>query len=154
MDSVKFGRALGIGARLAGKTIAQAVDAAASPNPRAAAKPAPQRTATVIPPPVVRAAASAKATREGVKRGGKRFGEAVWGPTARAGKVLWLEVTGVFFALVAAGGAQSVWIHRVGISSTASTYERQHFWLSIGMFCLFAYFCVSSFVRANRKSRG
>ena len=95
-----------------------------------------------------------KATREGVKRGGKRFGEAVWGPTARAGKVLWLEVTGVFFALVAAGGAQSVWIHRVGISSTASTYERQHFWLSIGMFCLFAYFCVSSFVRANRKSRG
>jgi len=153
MDSVKFGRALGIGARLAGKTFVQAVDAAASPNPRvsqpAPAKPAP----TVISPTAARAVTSAKATHEGVKRGGKKFGEAVWGPTARAGKVLWLEVTGVFFALVAAGGAQSVWIHRVGISSTASTYERQHFWLSIGMFCLFAYFCVSSFVRANRKSR-
>ena len=33
MDSVRFGRALGIGARLAAKTVASAVDAATAPNP-------------------------------------------------------------------------------------------------------------------------
>src|SRR5260370_39516963 len=38
MDSVRFGRALGIGARVAAKTLATAVDAATSPNPSAAEK--------------------------------------------------------------------------------------------------------------------
>ena len=33
MDSVRFGRTLGIGARLAAKTLVTAVDAATSPNP-------------------------------------------------------------------------------------------------------------------------
>src|SRR5882757_8682233 len=38
MDSVRFGRVLGIGARLAAKTMVSAVDAATSPNPSAEAK--------------------------------------------------------------------------------------------------------------------
>jgi hypothetical protein len=37
MDRVRFGRALGYGARHAAKSLAKAADAAASPNPRAAA---------------------------------------------------------------------------------------------------------------------
>src|ERR1700761_8044634 len=35
------------------------------------------------------------------KREGKKFGERIWGPFAHAGGVLWLEVTGCFFALFA-----------------------------------------------------
>src|SRR5260370_34757234 len=38
MDSVRFGRVLGIGARLAAKTMVSAVDAATAPNPSAGAK--------------------------------------------------------------------------------------------------------------------
>src|SRR3982075_2517124 len=38
MDSVRFGRVLGIGARLAAKTMVSAVEAATAPNPSAAAK--------------------------------------------------------------------------------------------------------------------
>ena len=38
MDSVRFGRALGVGARAAAKTLVMAVDAATAPNPSAGAK--------------------------------------------------------------------------------------------------------------------
>src|ERR1700709_1696071 len=38
MDSVRFGRVLGIGARLAAKTMVSAVDAATAPNPSAGGK--------------------------------------------------------------------------------------------------------------------
>jgi len=154
MDSVRFGRVLGIGTRLAGKTIAQAVDAAASPNPRATSTPPPEKVPTIIPPQVTRAVASAKATRQGVARGGKKFGEAVWGPIARSGKVLWLEVTGVFFGLVAAFGVQGVWQHRAGALITATADERKHFWIAAAMALCFGYFCLSSFIRASRKSKG
>src|SRR5271168_4121349 len=41
MDSVRFGRALGVGARAAAKTLVTAVDAATAPNPSA---PAPAST--------------------------------------------------------------------------------------------------------------
>lgn len=153
MDSVRFGRVLGIGARLAGKTLAQAVDAAAAPNPRAPQPCEPEKTVTVIPPPVARAAASARMTSKGVARGGKKFGEAVWGPLARSGRVLWLEVTGVFFGLVAAFGAQGVWLHRAGALAGATPDERKHFWLAAAMAVGFGYFCVSSFIRAARRSR-
>ena len=153
MDSVRFGRVLGIGARLAGKTIVQAVDAAASPNPRAASPAPPEKTVTVIPPPVARAAASARTTTQGVARGSKKFGEAVWSPMVRSGKVLWLEVTGVFFGLVAAAGVQGVYLHRVGAYANATTGERKHFWLAAAMAIVFGYFCLSSFIRANRKNR-
>jgi hypothetical protein len=153
MDSVRFGRVLGIGARLAGKTIVQAVDAAASPNPRATATTPPGETVTVLPPPVARAAASAKATSQGVARGSKKFGEAVWSPMVRSGKVLWLEVTGVFFGLVAAAGVQGVWLHRAGALAAAAPGERRHFWLAAAMTIVFGYFCLSSFLRANRNNR-
>lgn len=159
MDSVRFGRVLGIGARMAGKTLVQAVDAAASPNPRAAAEANQQSTPTIIPPPAARptvaqAAASARSTTQGVARGSKKFGSAVWGPMVRSSKVLWLEVTGLFFGLVALFGAQGIWMHRSGFFAAAQPAERQHLWLAIAMAFGFGYFCVSSFLRAARKSRG
>jgi hypothetical protein len=160
MDSARFGRVLGIGTRLAGKTIVQAVDAAASPNPRAStpsqpeAPQPPAKPVTLIRPTVARATASAKATTKGVARGGKRFGEAIWGPLVRSGKVLWLEVTGVFFGLVSLFGAQGLWLHRAGLHASATSAERQHVVLSAAMAVVFGYFCISSFHRAARKNRG
>ena len=58
MDSVRFGRVLGIGTRLAGKTLVQAVDAATAPNPNSpsvpnqpsAIRPEPPSQGVVIPP--------------------------------------------------------------------------------------------------------
>lgn len=154
MDSVRLGRVLGIGARLAGKTLVQAVDAAASPNPRATPPPPPEKTVTIIPPQAARTAASVKTTTQGVARGSRKFGEAVWKPMVRSGKVLWLEVTGVFFGLVALFGAQGIWLHRAGALANASPDERKHFWLAAGMAIGFGYFCFTSFLSANRKNRG
>ncbi len=49
MDSVRFGRALGIGARLAAKTLVSAVDAATAPSPSAAQTRSPSRTGSTPP---------------------------------------------------------------------------------------------------------
>jgi hypothetical protein len=172
MDSVRFGRVLGIGARLAGKTLVQAVDAATAPNPtppsaRTAApppsspRPEPPTEGVVIPPtrrPAV-SAASARATEQvrttsqGVARGSRKFGDAVWGPVARASGVLWLEVTGVFFGLIALFGLQGMWSHRFAFSATASHADHQHLLIETALAVVFGYFCASSFIRASRRSR-
>ncbi len=179
MDSVRFGRVLGIGARLAAKTMVSAVDAATAPNPSAGAPanqstaaapaptPTPTATATAASPsdkarPTVRLAqqaerttAQALQTGRGLKEGSKRFGEAAWGPLAKASGALWLEFTGVFFgifAVFAANGAWKTWsaFHKTGLSQDANG----HLLISLAMAAVFTYFCVSSFVKANRRSRG
>ena len=175
MDSVRFGRVLGIGARLAAKTMVSAVDAATAPNPSAGA-PANQSTAAgPVPTPISTAAsgsdkgrpavrlaqqaerttAQVRQTGRGLKEGSKRFGEGAWGTLAKASGALWLEFTGVFFgifALFAANGAWKTWsaLHRTGLSHDANG----HLLISLGMAAVFSYFCVSSFVKANRRSRG
>lgn len=182
MDSVRFGRALGIGARLAAKTLVTAVDAAIAPNPspaqsRAASHPASQ----VVPQPASQATpqysfspstpqpASAaqrtgqsaariplnlRDTTQGVARGTRRFRDATWGPVVKLSGVLWLEFTGVFFgifALFAAGGA---WKLRDNLHRTATNADgRIHFELAAAMAIVFGYFCLSSFLRAHRRSR-
>lgn len=173
MDSVRFGRALGFGARSAAKALVTAVDAASSPNPsatqRAAANPTPQpaasRPATAQPAaPVgpVQAAARAAAqvqknvqqTSAGVARGGKRFGTSVWRPFVKASGVLWLEMTGSFFALFALFAAQSTWTHRTDLHQTALSHTaHQHFLVSCGATLVFLYFSASSFLKARRRSR-
>src|ERR1700742_934861 len=125
MDSVRFGRALGIGARAAAKTFATAVDAATSPNPSATEKtkqsaeaPAPaQASPSVVAgkaessrvrQQAAKTTAQVRQTSAGLKEGSKRFRASVGGPLARLSVALWLELTGVFFgifAVFAAGGA-------------------------------------------------
>jgi hypothetical protein len=118
MDRVRFGRALGIGARHAVKTLVTAVDAATAENPAArstaagtkaapsAASPQPR----VSPPPsrpasavqtAAKTVAQAREVHKGIRRGGRRFGEAIWSPFVRLSGVLWLEVSGVFFGIFA-----------------------------------------------------
>ena len=157
MDSVRFGRALGVGARAAAKTLVTAVDAATSPNPSAgktAGSASARRGSSGVAQQVVRAASQAQQATAGVAQGGKRFGEAVWRPFVRLSGVLWLEFTGVFFgifALYAAGGAWK--LRGEWLEGTANHDAHMHFLMAAGMALVFGYFCVSSFVRAARKGR-
>jgi hypothetical protein len=157
MDSVRFGRALGIGTRLAAKTLASAVDAATAPNPSAKPAAAPTRATaagTQAGQQVRQAAGQVKQTREGLRRGGKRFGEAVWGPFVKLSGVLWLELTGVFFGIFALFAASEVWKQRANLRSTSTNHDaHQHFLVISTMAAVFGYFFVTSFVKAHRRGK-
>jgi hypothetical protein len=169
MDSVRFGRVLGIGARLAAKTVVSAVDAATAPNPSAAkAKQEGGPTAgsgstaekakasrTQLGQNVVRTTAQVRQTGRGLKEGGRRFGEAMWGPLVKVSGALWLELTGVFFGIFAVFAGGNAWKMRGALRETAANHDaHMHLLISVAMAAVFGYFCVSSFVRANRRSRG
>ena len=162
MDRVRFGRALGFGARQAVKTLVTAVDAATAPNPSDkntganSGQPASMRRATDVPPRAAQTAArtveQAREVQSGLKRGGKRFGEAVWGPFVRLSGVLWLEVSGFFFGLFALFFLGAV--IRLRGQWHAGSAEREQLVGAAAMLVLFGYFCVSNFVRARRRERG
>ncbi|HUZ05645.1 MAG TPA: hypothetical protein VMU62_09825 [Acidobacteriaceae bacterium] len=84
-----------------------------------------------------------------VVKEGRRASQSFWKRLAHAGRMLWHEVTGVFFALFALFFAQGVWRTRAAWHQGA---EHQHFVLYLAMAALFAYFSVSSFVRSRRRS--
>jgi hypothetical protein len=166
MDSVRFGRALGIGARLAAKTLVTAADAATAPNPSTGAK---AGTDSATPPKENKAAAAGarvgqqaahttaqvRQTGKGLKRGGKRFGEAVWGPFVKLSGVLWLEFTGVFFGIFAVFAGGGAWRLRGDLHARAVNHDAHvHFVLSALMAIVFGYFCMSSFVKASRRQHG
>ena len=178
MDSVRFGRVLGIGTRLAAKTVAAAMDAATAPNPNPATKPPANQTSnrpsetafSQAPPsqaqPASRAAAAGeraaaqtrrassqvKQAHRGAKQGGKRFGEAVWGPFTKAGRVLWLEFTGVFFGIFALYGLTEVWRQRAYWRDATHHDQHTHFLMGCLMLVVFGYFTLTSFSRARRRS--
>jgi hypothetical protein len=164
MDSVRFGRALGIGARLAAKTLVTAVDAAKAPNPSAgktagaqaaagsAGRSKAESSGARLGEKTARTTAQVVQTGKGLKRGGKRFGEAVWGPFVKLSGQLWLELTGVFFGIFAVFAASSAWKMRGELHETAANHDAHvHLLLTAAMAVVFGYFCVSSFVKANRR---
>lgn len=175
MDSVRFGRALGIGARAAAKTLVTAVDAATAPNPSGeGSKPAPRsappqsalpqgppRTESIAQPQsarvtqqAARSVTQARQTGQGLVRGTKRFGEAAWKPFVKLSGVLWLELVGVFFGLFAFFGAGWAWKLRGDLHETATNHEaHDHFLICVALAVVFGYFLVSSFVKAGRRSR-
>lgn len=170
MDSVRFGRALGVGARAAAKTLVTAVDAATAPNPSAqGTKSAPRSTSPSGPAaaaqqpkaPTSQQAAQkaaqtvtqARQTGQGLVRGSKRFGEAVWTPFVKLSGVLGLELAGVFFGLFAFFGAGWAWKLRGDFHETATNHDaHMRFLVCLVMTVVFTYFLVSSFVKANRRS--
>lgn len=134
-----LGRALGIGVRLASQRVLPA-------NP-------PQRT------PSEERLRSAARIRQGetlgrgtrnVGRGSRNFGRALWNPFAHAGSILWLEVTGMFFALFAVLFAQHLWTLR---AAWRSGTEHTHFLVYAAFTLVFLYFALSSFARARARSR-
>ncbi len=93
----------------------------------------------------------ARTTTARVKRGSKLFRQAMWAPLAKAGSVLWLEVTGVLFGMFACGAALGLWKERANFRATGAPLH--HAWIAAGMFAVFLYFTVSSYVRAARRAR-
>ena len=103
---------------------------------------------------VQQAQAQVKKTGAGIKQGGKRFGEAVWGPFVRLSGVLWLEFTGVFFGVFALSAGIGAWKLRGAVHGAAANGDsHMRFLLTVGMALLFGYFCVSSFIKAARRER-
>ena len=86
----------------------------------------------------------------GAKRGAKAFGQAFLGPFTHAGSILWLEITGLFFALFALFFVQSVYRVR---TAWWQGPEHAHLLLYSALAVGFAWFSVSSFIRAYRKSK-
>lgn len=167
MQPEKVGRVLGIGARVAAKTIreraaqAQAAGAKTSGGanagaaPKPAASPAPSASSAVrdasrdARAAAGQAAAVAALSGKKLARGAGRFGAAMVGPFARAGNILALQITGVFFALF----AMFFLSHAAQTLHAAGRHDR-HGQAYLGLGLVFAWFTVSSFWRARRKAKG
>ncbi len=148
MDRVKFGRALGYGARHAAKTLAQAAEAASAPNP------APNPTAGSLPrTSAARPIAGRSRVRdvEVIRTAGRQAKSSVVAPFVRFSSVVWLQVTGVFFALVAFVMGSAAWRVRTAIHATPGSHDAVKFYAYLGVCAVFTYFTVSSFVRAARR---
>jgi hypothetical protein len=119
----------------------------------------PTTPADAVPRKAIQKAAEAvlqaREVQQGLGRGSRRFGEAVWRPFVRLSGVVWLEVSGVFFGIFALLALGYMWklrgAWRGGAANAAS--HRSLVGAAV-MLALFGYFCVSSFVRARRRERG
>jgi hypothetical protein len=148
MDRVRFGRALGYGARHAAKTLLQAADAASSPSAK--------RPTAAGPAQADRVAERVVQTRRTVaetKKHAGRLGRSVWTPVARFSSVVWLQVTGLFFALIAMFLAQGAWKERAAWHLPLGSHAATKFYVLVVAFAAFAYFSVSNFVRAYLRER-
>lgn len=159
MDRVRFGRALGYGARHLGRTVVQAVDAAGAapaqtPNARTAEpRPTPPSAAASAARHVASRAGTAKASIPQTKAQAAHLGRSVWKPLARFSSVVWLEVTGTFFAVIALFVGSGAWKLRGAIHQPVSSPAAHKLYLYVIVLVLFTYFAVSSFVRAHRRGR-
>jgi hypothetical protein len=154
MDRVRFGRALGYGARHAAKTLMKAADAATTPGPtraatarKTAARPAAQTDR--VAEKVVRTQRTVAET----KKHAGRLGRSVWTPVARFSSVVWLQVTGLFFGLIAMFLAQGAWKERAAWRLPVGSHEATKFWVLVAAFAAFSYFAASNFVRAWLRER-
>lgn len=139
MEPHLFGRKLGIGLRVASRMVKE----------RAAASDAPGVPHRASESYQARGKAVAQKTKN-YAEGGKRFGRAFFGPFIHVASVLWLQVTGVFFAIFAAFFLQSWWKVR---AAYASGPDHRKFILYGILSLAFVYFCVSSFLRARGKEK-
>ncbi len=152
MDAERFGKALGTGVRATAKALKTAAGAAAAPNPRPFTHTTgPSSAAGQAGRTVARGVVQGKVTAAGVKRGSKRFGEAIWGPAARAGGVLWFEVTGSFFGLFALTAGFEVWRRRFDFLTGGQAREKACF--AAAMLLAFGWFTLSSFAKARQRAR-
>jgi hypothetical protein len=158
MQPKKLGQVLGISARVAAKTIrertAQAQAASGTAPAATPAPPAPPDRSDVRPAAqeagVTARQAAGKAAEGGrrLARGAGRFGAAMVGPFARAGGILALQITGVFFALFAL-----FFLSHAAQTIRAVGWHDRHGQVYAGLGLIFAWFTVSSFWRARQKGR-
>lgn len=86
------------------------------------------------------------------KHAGK-LGKSVWTPVARFSSVLWLQVTGTFFTLLALFLSQGLWKQRGAVRLPIDSHAAAMFYLQLAAFVVFTYFAVSNFVRAFLRER-
>jgi hypothetical protein len=72
-------------------------------------------------------------------------------PVKRFSRVVGLQVTGGFFALIALAMATGAWKVRDALHRGVTSHEAIRLYVYIGVGAVFAYFAVSSFVRAERR---
>jgi hypothetical protein len=151
MEPKKVGRALGIGVRVASNMVRQRVAEASATRPAPVSAEIPPATAANSRPAAgPRRSDPGVSKTEAAKRGAKAFGQAVLGPFTHAGGILWLEITGLFFALFAIFFVQSVYrVHTAWRQGPEHTHLLLYGVLAIA----FGWFSVSSFIRAYRKSK-
>jgi hypothetical protein len=165
MQPNRLGRILGIGARVAAdelrKRTAQATSTTTAPVPRPSPSPSIPRPSVASAPPSAASKTSAPPYRPSIPssasiatgsrrfaRGAGRFGASLWHPFAHASGILWLQITGLFFAFFAVGFAAHSWqLYR------SAGWRDHHLPLYIIFGVLFAWFALSSFWRANRKQK-
>jgi hypothetical protein len=165
MEPNSLGRKFGIGLRVAGNIARQRAQEAARAAERSSqnasekvqgntgsppASSAPSRPVLEVLKPVADAAQRGRALGQGLSRGTKSFGKSFFRPFAQASGVLWLEVTGCFFALFTAFFAQNLYQLR---ASWASGAQHSRFLLYVGLTVVFFYFSASSFLKARAKAR-
>ena len=164
MDRVRFGRALGYGARHAAKSLMQAADAASSPNRSGSEQAAPNqaasgmsrpasRPATTKASPVVERLIETRRTVAQTQKHAGKLGRSVWTPVARFSSVLWLQVTGTFFTLLALFLSQGLWKQRGAVRLPLGSHAAAMFYLQLAAFVVFTYFAISNFVRAFLRER-
>jgi hypothetical protein len=141
MKPQNIGRALGIGLRVAGRVAGQRMAASAQ---RAASPPA-------ASPMAAPSAAQSRAAGQVAGQAARGAARGVGGflkPFRRVGGIVWLEVTGVFFALPVLVFGPVLWRTRM---SWAHGPDHRTFLVTAGIVLLFLYLSVSSFWRARHR---
>jgi hypothetical protein len=129
----------------------QAVDAATAPS---AAPPTTEPSkARVAGADLGHRVAATPETLRRASAQAKVAGKSMWSPLAQFSSVLWLQVTGSFFLLIAAFFGQGLWTARGAMHLSIHTPEAEKFWVYAAAFGAFGYFGVSNFVRAWRRER-
>lgn len=145
MDKVRFGRALGYGARHAAKALKDAAEAAGTADPKAfTSRPTPVNAQTVRP----RASAPQSAQAKAPSRRGSAFA-----PLKQFSSTVSLQVMGTMFGLFAVVMFQAVLHMRAALRGDFRAPETQRVYLASIICVLFTWFAISSFVRASRKSQ-
>ena len=155
---------LGRGARMAARTVYDALDAATAPAAPArsaaerpqptssqplakAAEPARQRTRQAPAKPavqqVLRSAARVHGSVQSARQG-------VFAPVKRASRAVSLEIAGSFYGLFALSFSVAAWRFRHGDDGGL----QQRLWAYLALAVLFGYFSLSSFWRARRITQG
>ncbi len=148
MDRVRFGRALGYGARHAAKTLLLAADAARAPSAATPPTAPPVKPAAPSPAPPPAKPSVVPSAREV-----KHLGRSLWSPLARFSSVVWLQVTGLLFAMMSLFLLQGVWQQRAALRLPPYSHPAERFYLLGAASLAFAYFAASNFVRAFRRDR-
>lgn len=153
MDKVRFGRALGKGARHAAKSLLEAADAAASPDPRPKAAAPSRTTAQAAGSRAAEIHRNTVSTAHQARKAAKASRKSLLDPVKTFSGTLWLQVTGTFFTLFAVFLAQASWNLRSAAHSHADPGLTHKLYAYVALAFVFAYFAVTSFVRASRRGK-